>query len=121
MNKMIEKPPFSFLPKPVMKDLFNQFSNSKIDKDTIVISQEVSSVEKFLVLSEGTAQYYYEHHNTKTLRGRLREGDNFGGISILLNDSVAIRTLEVFANSTILELDVDIFLKLCTEYDEFQS
>ena len=118
---MIEYPPFSFLPKPVMEDLFKQLSNTNIDRDTIVLSQEVSSVEKLLILTKGSAQYYYEHNNTKTLKGRLNVGDNFGGISILLNDSVATRTLEVFANSTVLELDVDIFINICTEYDAFKS
>ena len=121
MKNFSEAEPFSFLPKQVIEDLLNQFSTVPIEKDTVVLSQEVSSVDKFLVLSQGSAQYYYEHNNTHTLKGQLKEGDNFGGISILLNDSVAIRTLAVLENSKLLALDVDKFLNLCQEYDDFKS
>ncbi len=42
-------------------------------------------------------------------------------ISILLNDAVAIRTLKVLENSVFLSLDADIFLKTCTEFEEFKA
>ena len=83
--------------------------------------QEITSVEKFLVLSGGSAQYYFEQNNEKTLQGRLNAGDNFGGISILLNDAVAIRTLKVLEDSVFLSLDAGIFLKTCTEFEEFKT
>jgi CBS domain-containing protein len=74
-----------------------------------------------LVLSQGSAQYYFEQNNEKTLQGRLKEGDNFGGISILLNDAVAIRTLKVLENSVFLSLDANIFFKTCTEFEKFKA
>jgi CBS domain-containing protein len=45
-----------------------------------------------LVLAQGSAQYYFEQNNEKTLQGRLNEGDNFGGISILLEEFKAFFT-----------------------------
>ena len=113
--------PFSFLPEKAKKDLLSLFSSETIKKDTILLAQEISSIEKFLVLSQGSAQYYFEQNNEKTLQGRLNQGDNFGGISILLNDGVAIRTLKVLENSVFLSLDADIFLKTCTEVEEFKA
>jgi CBS domain-containing protein len=104
-----------------MEDLLSHFSSETVKKDTILLAQEISSIEKFLVLSQGSAQYYFEQNNEKTLRGSLNEGDNFGGISILLNDAVAIRTLEVLENSVFLSLDADIFLKACAEFEEFKA
>jgi CBS domain-containing protein len=93
LTTIIDRAPFSFLPSNTKEDLQNQFSSETVKKDTILLVQEISAVEKFLVLSQGSARYYFEQNNQKTLQGRLKEGDNFGGISILLNDAVAIRTL----------------------------
>ena len=121
MKNKLDKAPFSFLPEKAKKDLLSHFSAETIKKDTILQVQEISSIEKFLVLSQGSAQYYFEQNNEKTLQGRLNEGDNFGGISILLNDAVAIRTLKVLENSVFLSLDANIFLKTCAEFEEFKA
>jgi CBS domain-containing protein len=121
LKNKLDKAPFSFLPEKAKKDLLSHFSAETIKKDTILQVQEISSIEKFLVLSQGSAQYYFEQNNEKTLQGRLNEGDNFGGISILLNDAVAIRTLKVLENSVFLSLDANIFLKTCAEFEEFKA
>ena len=121
MKNKLDKAPFFFLPEKAKEDLLSHFSSETIKKDTILLAQEISPIEKFLVLSQGSAQYYFEQNNEKTLQGRLNQGDNFGGISILLNDGVAIRTLKVLENSVFLSLDADIFLKTCTEFEEFKA
>jgi CBS domain-containing protein len=121
LKNKLDKAPFSFLPEKAKEDLLSHFSSETIEKDTILLAQEISSIEKFLVLSQGSAQYYFEQNNEKTLQGRLKEGDNFGGISILLNDAVAIRTLKVLENSVFLSLDANIFFKTCTEFEKFKA
>ena len=121
MKTKLDKAPFSFLPETAKEDLLSHFFSETIKKDTILLVQEISPIEKFLVLSQGSAQYYFEQNNEKILQGRLNEGDNFGGISILLNDAVAIRTLKVLEDSVFLSLDADIFLKTCTEFEEFKA
>ncbi len=121
MKNKLAKAPFSLLPEKAKEDLLSHFSSETIKKDTILLVQEISSIGKFLVLSQGSAQYYFEQNNEKTLQGRLNEGDNFGGISILLNDAVAIRTLKVLEDSVFLSLDAAIFLKTCTEFEEFKA
>ena len=121
MKNKLDQAPFSFLTEKAKKDLLSLFSSETIKKDTRLLVQEISSTEKLLILSQGSARYYFEQNNEKTLQGRLNEGDTFGGISILLNDAVAIRTLEVLENSVFLSLDADIFLKTCAEFEEFKA
>jgi len=121
LKKKIDKAPFSFLPDKAQEDLHHHFSSKKVKKGTILLSQEISPVKDFLVLSQGSAQYYFEQNNEETLLGHLNEGDNFGGISILLNDAVSVRTLKVLEDSVFLRLDVDIFLKFCTAFEEFKA
>ena len=121
MESQLDQAPFSFLPAKAKEVLLSHFSSETIKKDTILLAQEISSIEKFLVLSQGSAQYYFEQNNEKTLMGRLNQGDNFGGISILLNDGVAIRTLKALEDSVFLSLDADIFLKTCAESEKFKA
>ncbi len=120
MENQLDTAPFSLLPEKAKQDLLSHFSSETIKKDTTLMVQEITSIEKFLVLSRGSAQYYFEQNNEKTLQGRLNEGDNFGGISILLNDAVAIRTLKALEDSVFLSLDASIFLKVCKEFEEFK-
>ena len=115
MEKLFSSKPFSFLPKSAKETFLSHFESRPIKKNSVLLTQETSPVEKFLVLSKGMAQYYFEQNNEKTMQGTLREGGDFGGISILLNGAVAIRTLEVVEDSVFLELDIDVFLKACTE------
>ena len=73
MESKLDKVPFSFLPENSKEDLLSHFSSETFKKDTILLAQEISPIEKFLVLSLGSAQYYFEQNNEKTLQGRLNE------------------------------------------------
>lgn len=121
MNIKLDRAPFSLLPDNVKKDLPDQFTLETIKKDTLYLVQEISSLGKYLVLSKGSAQYYFEQNNEKSLKGRLYEGDDFGGISILLNDAVATRSLKVLEDSVFIGLDADLFIKVCTEHEDFRA
>ena len=121
MEKLFSSKPFSYLPKAARETFLSRFESRPIKKNVVLLTQETSPVEKFLVLSKGLAQYYFEQNNEKTLQGTLGEGGDFGGISILLNGAVAIRTLEVIEDSVFLELDIDVFLKTCAEVEPFKT
>jgi len=117
----LDTAPFSLLPESVKKDLSEQFSHQTVKKDTVLLVQEISLIDEFLVLSQGTALYYFEQNNEKILQGRLIAGDHFGGISILLNDAVAIRTLQVCEDSVFHRVDADIFIGICEAHEDFKS
>ena len=121
LEKLFSSKPFSYLPKAARETFLSRFESRPIKKNVVLLTQETSPVEKFLVLSKGLAQYYFEQNNEKTLQGTLGEGGDFGGISILLNGAVAIRTLEVIEDSVFLELDIDVFLKTCAEVEPFKT
>lgn len=121
MKKEFEIYPFSILSKTAQEKLTPTFSHEKVGKTTILLEQEISSVEKLYILSKGSAQYYYELNNTKILTGRLEPGDTFGGLSILLNDAVSIRSLEILEDSVFLTLKADVFLSICKTTPKFQD
>jgi len=51
----------------------------------------------------------------------LNPGDNFGGIAILFNEGISIRSLELLEDCVFLTLDADKFLSLCRNYPAFQD
>ncbi|NOX33977.1 MAG: cyclic nucleotide-binding protein, partial [Deltaproteobacteria bacterium] len=57
--------PFSSLSKEEQKKLAEAFSYKKVRKNTILLEQETTRVEKLYILSKGLARYYYELNNTK--------------------------------------------------------
>jgi len=113
--------PFSLLSEQEQEKLCSAFSSEKVKKDTVILEQEITSVEKLYILSKGCAQYYYELNNTKILAGELKRGGNFGGISILLNDAVSIRSLKVLEDSEFVTLKADLFLTICKTDSKFQD
>lgn len=114
--------PFSLLPQQAQEKLINDFSYEKASKGTVLLEQEITSVEKFYVLSKGHAHYFYElAPHTKILKGELHPGDNFGGISLLLNDAISIRSLTLMEDCVFLTLPADLFLALCRANPEFQE
>ncbi|MCP3873027.1 MAG: CBS domain-containing protein [Desulfobacteraceae bacterium] len=121
MKQTTSDPPFSLLPKKELENLFNCFSYENYKKDTILLVQEITKVEKLYILSKGSAQYYFENNFAKTLKKDLKEGDNFGGISILMNDAVSTRTLKVLSDSKFLTFDAHVFTQICEKYEEFRE
>jgi len=121
LKKKSQLPPFSVLPQKEQKAILNSFSYEKISKDTVLLEQELTRIEKFYTLSSGTGHYYFEDRNVKILKGKLNPGDNFGGISILFNEGISIRSLELLEDSVFVTLDAIFFLDLCQNYPLFQK
>ena len=48
------------------------------------------------------------------------KGEIFGGISILLNESIAIRSLEIQDNTSFYTFPKNVFISLCDKYDDFK-
>ncbi len=121
MSHMKKPRVFSSLSKSEEQELYNGFRSEKFTRETPLFVQEISRVEKFLVLSQGSADYYFEQDNTRLLKGRLLPGDTFGGMSILLNDQMAIHTLVPLEETVFLTLEADLFLALCQKNQPFQA
>ncbi len=101
--------PFSLLSNQKQKKLSPAFFYEKVTRETVLLEQDITKVEKLYILSKGSAQYYYAMNNTNILTGELKTGDNFGGLSILLNDAVSIRTLKILEDSVFITLTAELF------------
>jgi CBS domain-containing protein len=111
--------PFSFLPEEEIETVSKEFSIIKCPQDTVLFVQGQAKVEFLYIIQKGAAERYFEENDQKTLRGLLGEGDMYGGISILLNNGIPIRTLRITEESWLYTLPKETFLKICNRHEVF--
>jgi CBS domain-containing protein len=113
--------PFSFLPDEAIDKIADGLSMVSYPKETILFFQGRSRVGHLYILQKGSAENYYEQDGRKNIRNILTEGDVYGGISILLNDGLSVRTLEVTEDAYFYLLPKDIFIDVCETHDVFSD
>ena len=113
--------PFSFLPEDDIEKMSGEISIINYPKDTVLFVQGQSKVEYLYIIQKGAAERYFEENDEKTLRGMLGEGDMYGGISMLMNNGIAIRTLRVTEDSYFYILPKELFLETCNRFEAFSD
>ena len=113
--------PFSFLPEEEINNIVDAISIEHYPQNHVLFVQGQSKVESLYIIQKGAAERYYEENSKKTLRGLLGEGDMYGGISILLNNGLPIRTLRVTEDSYFYVLPQKNFLDICMRHETFSD
>ena len=90
-------------------------------KNEILFTQGRSKMDGIYILQSGEIELYYEREDHKTQVSRLSKGDIFGGISVLMNSGVCLRTAKVARESTCYMIPVDVFMNLCRDYRHFHK
>lgn len=121
MEKQSLNTPLSIFSSDIQKEIESDLSLEKVSRGLVLFEQEITKVEKFYILYKGLAKFYYEQNNRQILTGELKPGDNFGGISILLNDAVSIRSLTALEDCLFATISADSFLKLCKDNQKFKD
>ena len=121
LNTLAGTIPFSFLPEEALKTVASEISLVKYSADTVIFIQDRSTVDYLYILQEGAAERYFEEKGKKILKAVLAEGDIFGGISMLLNNNVAVRTLRTTEDTSFYILPQASFSHLCESQDAFSE
>lgn len=111
--------PFSFLPGEEIETAVSQLTMVKYPRDTILFVQGRTRIGYLYILQKGAAERYYEENKKKTMIEILAEGDIYGGISMLLNDGVSVRTMRVTENSYFYLLPKQPFIDICNRNETF--
>jgi CBS domain-containing protein len=111
--------PFDLLPYKELENIANQLTEACFPKNALLFHQKISPVEYLYIVKEGKFERYIEEGGEKRLGTILGEGDAYGGISILLNRGMSVRSVQALENSTCYMLPKELFLELCSRYDEF--
>jgi CBS domain-containing protein len=113
--------PFTFLPEEEIERAAGSLSRVSYPKGTVLFVQGKTRVGYLYILQTGAAERYYEESGEKKMRGLLSEGDIYGGISMLLNDGLSVRTMEVVEDSTFCVLPSQVFFAICQKYSTFSD
>ncbi|MGD8364228.1 MAG: DUF294 nucleotidyltransferase-like domain-containing protein [Desulfobacterales bacterium] len=113
--------PFSFLPSEEIDKIVAALTMVHYPKDTILFVQGRTRIGYLYILQKGSAERYYEVKNKKTMDEILAEGDIYGGISILLNDGISVRTMRVTDKSYFYLLPKQLFLDICNRFEAFSE
>ncbi len=113
--------PFSFLPEELRKKAADEASLIHYAEDTVLCIQGKTELEHLYIIQKGAAERYYEKEGKKTLKGLMGEGDIFGGISILLNRGIAVRSLRTIEDSYVYLLPRKVFLDICQAHEPFSE
>ena len=111
--------PFSFLPEEEIDQIAISLSIVRYPENTVLFVQGRSRQGHLYILQKGLAERYYETRKKRTMRGILSEGNLFGGISILHNDGIAVRSFRVNEPALFYLLPKAKFLTLCDRYPNF--
>jgi len=113
--------PFSRLPHKEIKRLAGQVTRETIDTGTLLAQQNKSGVDRVYLIESGLIELYYEQGGGKTLSGYLKPGELFGGISILMNAGIALRTVRVEKTAVCIRIPKPEFLSLCAQFHSFNE
>ncbi|HSO17945.1 MAG TPA: cyclic nucleotide-binding domain-containing protein, partial [Desulfosarcina sp.] len=105
--------PFSFLSEADLDDMVAKLYLIHHNPETVLFVQGQSRIDYLYIIQKGSAELYYEQAGAKSLKGYLGEGDTYGGISMLMNDGVSIRTLRVEEEAYLYALPREHFMRLC--------
>jgi len=111
--------PFSLLSEEQFASIAGHLYTESASKGSVLLIQEITTVDCFRILTSGAARFYFEFNFSETLKRNLHAGSSFGGISILLNEGIATKTLRILEDARMIALDASHFLELCEQSEPF--
>ena len=111
-----ELPLFSELPENELSRLVADISVMTYPKSTILSVQGRTKLDCVYIIKEGLLELFYESDGEREIKGFLKPGDIFGGISILMNAGISVRTVQVVDDAMLYHLPQKVFLDACTRH-----
>ena len=112
---------FSSLPENELQRIAQITDIRFYPKGTSMFLQGRSKLDCIYIIQSGKIELFYEREDHKTLISALGEGEILGGISVLMNSGIAVRTAKVIKEATCCSIPVDIFLDICRRHRFFNK
>ncbi len=113
--------PFSFLPETETEKAALELSTLSLPKDTLILRQGISKTESLYIIRSGAVERYFEENTREVLPVPMGEGGIFGGISMLINHSVSLRSFRTAEDSLFYILPRQCFLDICRNNESFSD
>jgi len=111
--------PFDLLPEQEIRKAAQALSEISYPRDRILFIQNKTILDGVHIVFRGRLEKYILAHESKSLSEVLEKQSVYGGLSILFNRSISIRTVKTLEQCTLYFLPREHFLDLCSRYPEF--
>jgi len=115
------KPPFDLLSQSEIETVAGSLTKSHHYRDMTLFVQNKTVLNHVFIVFQGRLEQYIQENEDKLLRSFLEEGDIYGGISILFNRGVSIRTVRSIEDVTFFRLPKDVFIDVCSQNPQFTN
>ncbi|MFH1983654.1 MAG: DUF294 nucleotidyltransferase-like domain-containing protein [Pseudomonadota bacterium] len=121
LDDFLQQHPYSLLSSKDARSLSERLTEKLISAGTIFAVQGRTRLEGVYLIRNGSLELFYDKKEEKQLSGILGPGDIFGGISILMNQGISVRTAKAQTDCAFFFLPTDAFTDLCTRYVKFRE
>jgi len=111
--------PFDSLPREALEKLALNLSRINYPTDKVLFVQNRTKLNQVYIVAEGKLEKYLQEQDRKELIQVLEPGSTYGGLSILFNKGLSIRTVLTLEKTALYSLPRIHFLDLCARYPEF--
>ncbi|MDK9706878.1 MAG: DUF294 nucleotidyltransferase-like domain-containing protein [Desulforhopalus sp.] len=111
--------PFSFLAEAEIEKIASELTVVSQPGNTKVFAQGLSKIEALYIIHQGSAERFFEEADHKINGAMMSEGDVFGGISMLINHSISIRSLRTCEDTIFYVWPKASFLDTCKRNAQF--
>lgn len=112
--------PFQVLPETVQRSLVDMFHEHRFSKDTLVYRQHVTDMDGVDLIEQGEYEtFFLDNADHKRVIEIHQCPYCFGGISVLLNRTKALKSVIAKKGTVIYRLPRKNFIELCNSNDEF--
>ena len=87
--------PFSTLPEAELKQIRESLSAETYSSGHHLSVQGRTKLDHIYLIKDGLLELFYESDSEKELSGTLGPGEIFGGISILMNAGISVRSVKL--------------------------
>lgn len=114
--------PFETLPEFEIKDILSNGKEEYIKKETLLYHQNYTKLSYIDLILEGSYQTYFVGDSLKKEQVEMMGPmEVYGGVSLLYNDRLSIRSVVALPDTKILRVPQSIFLALVDRYPDFKA
>lgn len=112
--------PFNLLPLDVLQGVSEQLLEITYTKDKVIYQQEISKLKGVDIIVKGEYEsFFYDSVQNKRLIEHHQPGFCYGGVSVLLNRRLSLRTVIAKKGTLVYFLHRKDFRALCKAYEDF--
>ncbi|MBR9987843.1 MAG: cyclic nucleotide-binding domain-containing protein [Desulfosarcina sp.] len=112
-------PHFSFLTKEELDLVVSKAELIHLPKGRPVSTQGKTRIENVLVIMRGQLSLYQDDRGEPELSGYIKQGEVFGGISVMLNAGISLRTAKVDTDLRAISIPDSVIMEICKKNKAF--